>query len=232
MRSTRTHGRPLIVDGQIGPVTQALLQEPRCGVADHVRGLEANWPTACREDLTFAPLFARLAPLSPEQTMSAFRAACASWGKDVQLQITLAQDLGQNAHIWARAAPLRGSTLAWSYLPQNSCAAHLEQRYNTAVNWSQTYLQGVGAHELGHAVGLQHSRDPRALMYPTARREIYLPHAVDIEAMLRLGYDRRTTDPEPEPPTPGVRVEGFIRINSWRYELRPARANGGGTDWT
>lgn len=235
------HGRALKADGEIGPATEALLETPRCGVADRMARAEANWPAACRHDLTFAPLFERLAPLNPQDTIGALRDACAAWTVELELKITVDVSLGRNAHIWADKAALRGSTLAWSYLAQNSCAASLEQRYNTGVSWTRVFLQGVSCHELGHALGLGHLNDPRALMYPYARPEIFQPHELDIEAAIRVGYERRTGEPAPpvpKPPEPGqhrIEIVGSIselRINGRRIPLPPAAGGGDGTDWT
>lgn len=237
-------GRQIVVDGVYGAATEALLRTERC--AFHDQPQEANWPRACREQLKFALLFERLAPLTSTQTKLAFTEALRSWSDRLKVDFLLDDAAGRSAHIWADKGRLSGTTLAWSYLAQDTCATSLEQRYNTAVNWAVRYLQAVAAHELGHAIGYPHTNERGALMYPYARAEIYLPTEIDIRNGVRLGYERRDEplpDPEPEPDPNDERViairlkrsgAGVIEVDDFGIFDLPEWGGdgGGGTKWS
>jgi hypothetical protein len=234
-------------DGLMDPYTEQLLETPRCGFPDTlpamqsrygVDPLQARWPDACKDEITFARLFETLnASLDKAGTDASFQLACESWTENLNLKLVINNALGRGASIWAGSGPLSGGVLAWSYLAQNSCAVHLEQRYNTRVDWTQRYLRAVACHEIGHALGLGHLQTEQALMYPYARVSVFEPATPDITAALQLGYKKRET---PVPPTPGptpapddpiVRLEAVFSTGK-REHFFPAGSNGGGgTDW-
>lgn len=235
-------------DGQPDPFTEQLLTTPRCGFPDTRAAMksrfgidpeEARWPDPCKDDLTFARLFDTInQSLDKAGTDEAYKLACWSWTEELQLRLQVDNSLGKGASVWAGKGALSGGVLAWSYLAQNSCAVHLEQRYNTRVEWSQRYLRAVACHEIGHAIGLGHLNTQSSLMYPYARISVYQPHATDIAAALQLGYKKRTNTPEPpdppDPPTgdPIIRTEVVYQSGKREY-FTPAGSGGGngGTDW-
>ena len=201
--------------------------------------MESRWPDACKDKLTFARLFKLLNnSLDEAETDQSYDLATSAWTDELELLLTVDNSLGKGASIWADSGRLNGGVLAWSYLAQNSCAVHLEQRYNTAVQWSVRYLQAVACHELGHALGLGHLQTEAALMYPYARISVYEPQAPDINACLQLGYKKRTGTPPdpPDPPDPPlgdpvVRIE-TIHKSGRRSQFVPEGSDGGnGTDW-
>lgn len=242
----KAEGQTFDADGAMDPYTERLLTMPRCGFPDTQEAVrsrygvdpqESRWPDACKDVLTFARLFDTLNDsLDMAGTNAAFELACADWSERLQLLLTIDNSQGKSAEIWADKGALSGGVLAWSYLAQNSCAVHLEQRYNTRVSWSQRYLRAVSCHELGHALGLGHLNSESALMYPYARVSIYEPQELDIKAAVALGYRERTTPvppgpgPTPEPEDPIARLEAVFRSGK-REVFLPAGSNGGGTDW-
>jgi len=219
------HGRAIVADGEIGPATARLLNMPRCSCPDHeeARGSARNWPEECRFDI--GTHYKLRLNLKAEVVDERWQAALAEWNRAVGVRLHVVTDRS-DSRIWATSGPISGSTLAWSQLAQNSCSAKLEERYNTRINWTGQYFQAVAAHELGHALGLGHIQDSRALLYPYARKDIYQPTSLDIKQLKRQGYG----DPieTPDPPTP---KKTFIQstVVTWSDGTVNRHDSGGGS---
>jgi len=225
--SLEEHGRLATADGDLGPATERLFSLPRCGFPDYpVPGLalaatklESNWPTACRGKLKFGYNFANAPGLSAEDTRRAFVGAVNNWNYALSDMTLTVQDGTKGADIWAGLKRLAGSTLAWSYLAQDTCNTRLEQRYDSGRRWELDYLLTVATHELGHALGFSHNRDGSALMYPSIHRHSLArrgyPNSTDLSVARSNGYTLSGTEPpalddlyrpmphDPAPPPPG-----------------------------
>ena len=216
------HGRLAIADGDIGPATEKLFDMPRCGFPDfEVPGAvmaakqEANWPRACRGSIKFGLAFEKAPGMTADDTLKAFIGAVNNWNYALTDLNGTVQRGRSGANIWAGLGRLGGSTLAWSYLAQNSCQTVLEQRYDNDRSWALNFLSTVASHEIGHAYGLPHNRDGSALMYPSihskslARRGY--PNNTDLGQAKGLGYTLSGSPPptlanqyRPMPHTPDV----------------------------
>lgn len=196
--SLEFHRRTADADGEPGPATYQLAGTPRCGVADFQAAnvQEANWPGACRNHILFGRTFRALPGLSQADTDKVFWAACNNWTHalgDVEIDSRgyVASTIG--LQIIASLGRLSGSTLAWSHIATSNCDAVLQQRYNSVVNWSRMSLAVTTAtHELGHALGFYHHRDPNGLLYPQINQpsmsRMGFPNPTDLATARASGY--------------------------------------------
>lgn len=193
-------------DGDPGPKTQRLLHGRRiCGCPDRVRGPEGalcKWPempeVATWHDMDFSGLAVR-----------AWKSAISAWNKVCGINLTVAarKELA-NIYAHARRIDGGGGTLAWSYLP---CGAtpntRLEQRYDTGEAWTFAFLRRVILHEIGHAIGFEHSPNPRSIMYAFSNGVDDL-HIEDVEgAQERYGLPGPSEPPD-DPGEPDSPVDG------------------------
>jgi hypothetical protein len=195
-------------DGE-DPQFVELIETDRCGFPDYpiVDGqplyatdgpLEANWPTSCRGNLKYGRVFDTLRGLNKQQVSEMLIAAMNVWNYSIDISIT---PNGSNwarsgAHIWCDAAPLGGSTLAWSYLANNTCQPK-QQRIHSGRTWQFWFAVTTMAHEIGHAVGHPHINTAGSLMRPEINQQSLArkgwQSAADFAQSRRLGYTVKNT---------------------------------------
>ena len=206
--ATQYHGRLVLrarsgadERGDIGPATAAIINGRFCDTPDILPGSaiqEANWPEACRRDITVSWNFKAAPGLTEDETTAVWRSVKEEYERlfDIEMKLLGAENYGRS-RINAQLLALPGSTLAWSYLAQNNCAARLQQSYDTTIRWSLNLAIGTWKHEVGHALGMNHTPgDRNSLMYPSMNGQTGL-NQTDISQMIRLGYQRRTAPPDP-----------------------------------
>ncbi|XP_033859122.1 collagenase 3-like [Acipenser ruthenus] len=205
----------LKVSGVLDSDTLEVMKKPRCGVPDveqytiYPGGLK--WPT---NSLTY-----RIENYTPDMSNSdvnkAIEKAFQVWSKVTPLKFTRltsgtadirisfgARDHGDFypfdgpegilAHAFAPAAGIGGDT-------------HFDEDETFSAGSAGYNLFLVAAHEFGHALGLSHSQDPGALMYPvysyTDTSNYALPRD-DVQGIQSLYGPNPVTDPDPNtPPT-------------------------------
>lgn len=124
-------------------------------------------------------------------------------------------DISRDCHIWATYQRIdgRNNVLAWSMLPEAHLkyrSRFLEQRYDPQDMNSTSRIVRVSAHEIGHALGIDHipANAGVSLMNPFDNPSIKECRELDNkEASERYGAKNQTPTPSPRPdpdpvPTP------------------------------
>ena len=149
-------------DGIVGDKTSSLLAERRCGVADFLGAEEAQWPRWCMA----VPVSYVFDSIPAAIAAQAWALGIKFWNDICGIQLHLV-DVVSDGKIWATDGPLPGPVLAWSELARDECDDSLEQRYDELEDYTVDFLAKIVGHELGHALGLQHSNDRSDLLFPS-----------------------------------------------------------------
>lgn len=243
--------RTIHIDGEIGPFTEhEILFGERCGFPDYPhpeRGYvtfdvdcpeagetklggaeEANWPDACRRELT-ASYNMSLPGLTDQQLLELTLEGSKHWMEHFHLKIVQKNSDYPNTNRYSFRANLGGSVLADQFLATNRCGVRLRGRYDNR-NWSPVLYVTTHTHEEGHFWGCPHSNYASATMYPsitnTSMSRRGALHAADKAIMRSLGYKERTEPlppdkpdpPGPTPPTDQPVIEGVLRIRGTDHE--------------
>ena len=199
-------GRVACLDGRVGKATIDLLRSTRCGCPDFVspeRAVEqARFGDQCLEKITTSHNM-DLSGISSQELDKIFVQGGKNWEEVLNVSFEYQKDRYPNTHIYAFEAALSGSVLADQMLNVGGCSQNLRGRFDNR-NWSVGLLLATLTHEWGHALGWGHvTSDPSAIMYPSIHQAGInrggKPNSSDIAVMLRLGYTRRTTPPDPGP---------------------------------
>ncbi|KAM8975888.1 matrix metalloproteinase-20-like [Pelodytes ibericus] len=165
------------VTGRLNSETMNMMKTPRCGMPDVAAfTLFPGTPKWQKTALTYRIL--NYTPdLSVPAVNDAIRMALNVWSEVTPLTFTMVPrgqadilvQFSQRSH--GDNSPFDGpsSVLAHAYAPGNGIGgdAHFdeEERWSSSNLGINLFL--VAAHEFGHSLGLSHSTDRRALMFPT-----------------------------------------------------------------
>jgi hypothetical protein len=239
----------LAVDGDLGPVTERKIMEPRfCGVKDNASATRARWDHTqwdgkqWKGTPTNMLLKYHVADLIPgwsvQQTNDAFATALGSLSAVCAVEF-VRLDSPQGANLLYKVGNIDGpsSTLAWCELPYgpdtpaktlNSLIDNSEPWVNSAdPSNGRLDIVRVLAHESGHGLGLEHGPDG-ALLAPYYNAQVRTPQAWDTqELQIRYGPHvavTPTTPPSVPPSNPNAKAIIDIRLpNGVHYngELEP-----------
>ncbi|KAF7700948.1 collagenase 3-like [Silurus meridionalis] len=204
----------LTVTGSLDSNTLEVMKKPRCGVVDvgaySTFGADLKWQT---NQLTY-----RIENYTPDMSVAevddSIQRALQVWARVTPLKFTrinsgiadIMISFGRGSH--GDAYPFDGpsGTLAHAFAPSTGIGGDAHFDEDESFTFSSTngfILFLVAAHEFGHSLGLSHSSDPGALMYPTYSyrdpKTFVLP-ADDVNGIQSL-YGKNT-GPDPNPVDP------------------------------
>uniref|UniRef100_A0A8C9M585 Matrix metallopeptidase 20 n=1 Tax=Panthera tigris altaica TaxID=74533 RepID=A0A8C9M585_PANTA len=203
----------LRVTGKLDRSTMDVIKRPRCGVPDVANyRLFPGEPKWKKNTLTY-----RISKYTPSMAAAdvdkAVEMALQAWGSAVPLtfvrvtsgeaDIMISFESGDHGDSYPFDGP-RG-TLAHAFAPGEGLGG--DTHFDNAEKWTMGTngfnLFTVAAHEFGHALGLAHSTDPSALMYPTYKYQhpygFHLPKD-DVKGIQALYGPRKTFPGKPTVP--------------------------------
>ncbi|KAL1782057.1 matrix metalloproteinase-20 [Sigmodon hispidus] len=203
----------LRVTGKLDKNTMNVIKRPRCGVPDVANyRLFPGEPKWKKNILTYR--VSKYTPsMSPAEVDKAVEMALRAWSTAVPLNfirinsgeadIMISFETGDHGDSYPFDGP-RG-TLAHAFAPGEGLGG--DTHFDNAEKWTMGTngfnLFTVAAHEFGHALGLGHSTDPSALMYPTYRYQnpyrFHLPKD-DVKGIQALYGPRKTFPGKPTMP--------------------------------
>ncbi|KAL3971478.1 hypothetical protein ACER0C_026997 [Sarotherodon galilaeus] len=208
----------LQITGSLDADTLAMMKKPRCGVPDEqvarfsTFGNNLKWQ---KNSLTY-----RIENYTPDMSVAevddSIDKALQVWAKVTPLRFTriysgiadIMISFGRGAH--GDYYPFDGpdGTLAHAFAPSPGIGgdAHFDEDETFTFRSNTGYvLFMVAAHEFGHSLGLSHSEDPGALMYPVysySNPDTYVLPRDDINGIQSLyGPNPNPVEPGPTAPT-------------------------------
>ncbi|XP_051962553.1 matrix metalloproteinase-20 [Xyrauchen texanus] len=164
--------------GLLDQETLAVIKKERCGIPDVENfSLYLGRPKWKSNTITYR--IARYTPdLSREEVEKSLRMALKVWSDAAPLRFVQVNDskaditLSFNSKAHGDFFPFDGPSgvLAHAFEPGDDIGGDVhfddDERWTVGCSRPGYNLFSVAAHELGHSLGLAHSRDPTALMYP------------------------------------------------------------------
>ncbi|KAM6907572.1 neutrophil collagenase [Xenentodon cancila] len=159
--------------GELNNETLAVMKKPRCGLSD-VEPFESTFRWK-ESRITYRIAESKL-PIPPLMVQEIFKKAWKLWSRVIPVKFQRRNNKKADIDIsfyhgdHKDASPFdgKGGILAHAFLPGSGIGGdvHFDADEDWTLNSTGFNLLVVAAHEFGHALGLFHSSDPGAIMFP------------------------------------------------------------------
>ncbi|XP_066506524.1 matrix metalloproteinase-18 [Hoplias malabaricus] len=217
----------LAESGKLDQLTLAAMRRERCGLSDTEQfGETVRWTSYT---LTYR-ISNYSTKMRPSQTRRLCRAAWRLWAQVTPLKFKRRTRREADIEIsfynkdHEDGAPFdgKGGILAHAFLPGPGIGGdvHFDDEEDWTNNSTGYEFFAVAVHEFGHALGLEHSSDPGAVMFPAYN---FVPHAdielsfQDVKDVQKL-YGENSIKPDKPPPKtpdkcdPGLSFDAVMRL--------------------
>jgi hypothetical protein len=193
---------------QVGVVdadTRALLRSARCGVPDGIPRFDPSDKfdiSTFKWNITNLTYF--LVGSTPPGASATIAAGFATWMQYTGLSFSTLNSTSANIYLSFGTPIVHPNALAETTFPvSGSGETHAQIVFNNTVNWStsgtpgpnQYDLRTVATHEIGHALGINHSSFSNAIMFPTLALGTVIPINLDDMAAISTIYDNWSVEP-------------------------------------
>nr|XP_021335120.1 matrix metalloproteinase-18-like isoform X1 [Danio rerio] len=217
--------------GEVDPQTIRAMRRARCGLSDVERfGKTMRWTN---KTLTYK-ISKFSSKMSSARVKTAFRQAWQLWAQAAPLKFRrkrrsdadIVISFNNKDHNDGSPFDGEGGILAHAFSPGPGIGGdvHFDDEETWTTNGSGYNLLPVAVHEFGHALGLSHSSDPGAIMFPAYNfglhsvLQLSYQDVKDIKEM----YGERSTSPDLLPPKTPDRCDpdlSFDAVTGMQQEL-------------